>query len=54
MKGVGLRVKNEGKCVSGYCPFDIGGGIAISNRLPFILKIRLSSLFEKIVVIFLF
>ena len=38
MKGVGLRVKNEGKFVSSYCPFDIevvfhfGGNL---GRLPY-------------------
>ena len=26
MEGVGLRVKNEGKCVCSYWPFDIEGG----------------------------
>ena len=57
MEGVRLRVKNEGKCVSSYCLFDIEGGgshfisLVILNCLPFILKIRLSSLFEKIVVV---
>ena len=27
MEGVGLRVKNGGLCVFGYCPFDTGGAI---------------------------
>ena len=47
MEGVGLRVKNEGKSISSYCPFDIergGGFVAILNRLPFILKMRSSSI----------
>ena len=56
MKSVGLRVKNEGKFVSSYCPFDIERGefVAILHRLPFILKMRSSSIFEKIVIIFYF
>ena len=29
MEVVGLRVKNEGKCVSSYCPFDIKRGWAV-------------------------
>ena len=43
MEGVGLRVKNEGKCVSSYCPFDIevGDFFADLNHMPFDQEVQL-------------
>ena len=39
MEGVRLRVKNEGLCVRGLCPFDIGGCVGMGiNGLPFFFK----------------
>ena len=44
MEGVGLRVKNEGKCVSCKCPFDIEGG---GGHFKLSSKIRSSSIYKK-------
>ena len=49
MEGVGLRVKNEGKCVSVHLILR-GGFLNVFH----ISKIRLSSIFEQIMVVFHF